>query len=80
MKIQFMVFTVFCSLVNGFALYYMTIFCNIYQKSVHPMFQTVFLTVFLNTMVFDFAMHFINASVRSIIKLFTTKYYILIII
>jgi len=69
----FITFTIFCSLINMFAMYYMTIFCNIYQKSVHSMYQAVSLTVFLNVIVFDIAVHVVNSTFRSLLKLWTVK-------
>jgi len=75
MRPQFVTFTIFCSLVNMFVLYYMAIFCNIYQKSVDAMYQAVFLTIFLNVIVIDTLVHFLSSIFRSLIKLWTTKYF-----
>lgn len=69
MACQFLIFVIFCCSFNMFSCYYIVIFCNIYEKSVNSLMQSVFLSLFLDIIVFESIIPILLAGIRAIIKL-----------
>jgi len=68
MACQFTFFMIFCYAFNAFSLYYIVLFCNIYQKSRSSLFQAVFLSIFIDMVLVETLVPFIQSGFRSIIK------------
>ena len=70
MACQFSFFVIFCYVVNLFSLYYIVIFCNIYVKSISSLYQSVFLSMFIDMVVVETGVPFIQSGFRSLLKRF----------
>ena len=68
MACQFTFLVVFCYAFNFFSLYYIVIFCNIYQKSKSSLFQAVFLSILIDMVIVETCVPFVQSGFRSIIK------------
>jgi len=56
------------------SMYYVVIFCNIYLRSVDSLFQIVYLSIFLDMVVIKIGLTFIQAILRSFIKVLSLRY------
>ena len=66
----FTIYSVFCCLFNLFSLYYIVIFCNIYEKSISALFQSVYLTLLTDLVGYDLGFMIFQAIFRSIVRVF----------
>ena len=76
MKCKFTTFTIACTIIHLFMVYYTITFNLIYLKSADALIQAVLLSFFLDWFIVEIGTQFIQAGFRALaIKYKTLKYY-----
>ena len=74
MSCQFSLFVIICSLLNMFSCYYIVIFCNIYEKSVISLMNSLALSLLLDLVVLETFIPIFLTILRAFIKSFSLRY------
>ena len=64
MGCQFAVFSIFCTLVNMFAMYYAVVFCNIFAKSSTALLQGIIFTLVIDLFIAEITLFMVQACIR----------------